>query len=125
MKIKIILLASLVLTINAFSQKLERTYYDYRKTKIQSEYYINAYGEKNGSYKGYSEYGGILLQGSFKDGQPIGKWIENYEDGKLHYIKIYNTPGSNFTVNDGKIITYYENGKIYCDYDLIELKNKM
>jgi antitoxin component YwqK of YwqJK toxin-antitoxin module len=111
MKIKIILLASLVLTINAFSQKLERTYYDYRKTKIQSEYYINAYGEKNGSYKGYSEYGGILLQGSFKDGQPIGKWIENYEDGKLHYIKIYNTPGSNFTVNDGKIITYYENGK--------------
>ncbi len=113
MKIIAILLVSAVLSINAFSQKLMRTYYDYGKTKIQTEYYANAYGVKNGIFKGYSKYGGILLQGSLKDGAAIGKWIENYEDGKLHYITTYNTPGLGlgFGMNDGKIIEYYENGK--------------
>ena len=113
MKIIAILLVSAVLSINAFSQKLMRTYYDYGKTKIQTEYYTNAYGVKNGIFKGYSKYGGILLQGSLKDGAAIGKWIENYEDGKLHYITTYNTPGLGlgFGMNDGKIIEYYENGK--------------
>jgi len=107
-----ILLVGLVLSINAFSQKLVKTYWDYRKTKIQSEYYTDAYGTKNGAYKGYSEYGGILLQGSYKDDAPIGKWTENYLDGKLHFIKIYTSPGyTNFDVNDGKIISYYEDGK--------------
>ena len=102
----------LTLTINVYSQKLVKTYWDYRKTKIQSEYYSDAYGTKNGAYKGYSEYGGILLQGSYKDDAPIGKWTENYLDGKLHFIKIYTSPGyTNFDVNDGKIISYYEDGK--------------
>lgn len=113
MKIITILLASLVISINAFSQKLVRTYYDYRKTKIQTEYYTNAYGVKNGVFKGYSEYGGILLQGSLKDGAAIGKWIENYQDGKLQCVKTYNTPGLGlgFGMNDGQIIEYYEDGK--------------
>ncbi len=113
MKIITILLASLVISINAFSQKLVRTYYDYRKTKIQTEYYTNAYGVKNGIFKGYSEYGGILLQGSLKDGAAIGKWIENYQDGKLQCVKTYNTPGLGlgFGMNDGQIIEYYEDGK--------------
>ena len=113
MKIITILLASLVISINAFSQKLVRTYYDYRKTKIQTEYYTNAYGVKNGIFKGYSEYGGILLQGSLKDGAAIGKWIENYQDGKLQCLKTYNTPGLGlgFGMNDGQIIEYYEDGK--------------
>ncbi len=65
------------LSLNTFAQKLVKTYYDYRNTKIQSEYYTDAYGVKNGTYKGYSEYGGILLQGSYKDDAPIGKWTEN------------------------------------------------
>ena len=109
---KIILLASLILSINAFSQKLVKTYWDYRKTKLQSEYYTDAYGTKAGAFKGYSEYGGILMQGSFQDGAPIGKWTENYLDGKLHFIKIYSTPGyTTLDVKDGKIISYYENGK--------------
>jgi antitoxin component YwqK of YwqJK toxin-antitoxin module len=112
MKTITILLASLSLFINAFSQKLVKTYWDYSNTKLQTEYYTDAYGTKNGSFKGYSEYGGILLQGVFKNGAPIGKWIENYSDGKLHYIKIYDTPGyANLYVKDGKIISYYENGK--------------
>lgn len=112
MKIIAVLIASLALTINAFAQKLVKTYWDYSKTKLQAEYFTDAYGTKNGSFKGYSEYGGILMQGVFKDGAPIGKWIENYSDGKLHLIKIYETSGYvNLDVKDGKIISYYENGK--------------
>jgi antitoxin component YwqK of YwqJK toxin-antitoxin module len=113
MKLITIILVSLVISINAFSQKLVRTYYDYRKTKIQAEYYTNAYGVKNGIFKGYSEYGGILLQGALKDGAAIGKWIENYEDGKLQCVKIYNSPGLGlgFGMNDGQVIEYYEDGK--------------
>ena len=113
MKFTTIILVSFVISINAFSQKLVRTYYDYGKTKIQAEYYTNAYGVKNGIFKGYSEYGGILLQGALKDGAAIGKWIENYEDGKLQCVKIYNSPGLGlgFGMNDGQVIEYYEDGK--------------
>jgi hypothetical protein len=111
MKVIIILLASLSLSISAFSQKLVKTYYDRYNTKIQSEYYTDAYGEKVGTFKGYSEYGGILLQGSYKDGAPIGKWTENYLDGKLHFIRIFDTPGNGLKVVNGKIISYYEDGK--------------
>lgn len=111
MKIITILLASLALSINAFSQKLVKTYYDLYNTKIQSEYYTDAYGEMVGTFKGYSQYGGILLQGSYKDGAPIGKWTENYENGKLHFIRIFDTPGNGLKVVDGKIIWYYEDGK--------------
>ena len=78
-----------VLSLNTFAQKLVKTYWDYYETKIQSAYYTDAYGKKNGAYKGYSEHGGILLQGSYKDNAPIGKWIENYLDGKLHFIPDY------------------------------------
>ena len=100
------------LTINAYSQKLVKEYYDWGKTKIKREYYTDAYGTLNGSYKAYSEYGGIMKQGQCKDDGPIGKWIENYDNGKLHYIKIYDTPGTyDFQVKDGKIISYYEDGK--------------
>ena len=110
MKTTIILLTSLALSINAFSQKLVKTYYDYSKTKLQAEYYTDAYGKMVGTFKGYSEYGGILLQGSYQDGAPIGKWIENYPDGKPHFIKIYDSPGIRLEVNNGKIIEYYANG---------------
>ncbi len=100
------------LTINAYSQKLVKEYYDWGKTKIKKEYYTDAYGTLNGSFKAYSEYGGIMKQGQCKNDGPIGKWIENYDNGKLHYIKIYDTPGTNdFQVKDGKIISYYEDGK--------------
>ena len=106
-----ILVSSLALTINAFSQKIVKTYWDYSKTRLQAEYNTDAYGVKNGSFKGYSEYGGILLQGTFKDGSAIGKWIENYKNGKLHFIKFYETPGyDNLEIENGKQITYYEDG---------------
>ena len=109
---KIFTIAILVLSVNAFSQKLVKTYWDYSKTKLQSAYYTDSYGTKNGLFKGYSEYGGILMQGVFKDGFPIGKWIENYENGKLHLVKFYTSPGYNdLNVKDGKIISYYEDGK--------------
>lgn len=111
MKITTILLASFALTFSAFSQKLVKTYWDYYNTKIQSEYYTDAYGKKVGTFKGYSQYGGILMQGSYKDGAPIGKWTENYENGKLHFIRIFDTPGNGLSVINGKIIWYYEDGK--------------
>jgi hypothetical protein len=106
-----VFVACFTLAINSFSQKLIKTYWDYYKTKLQAEYYTDAYGVKNGSFKGYSEYGGILMQGTFKDGSPIGKWIENYKNGKLHFIKFYETPGyDNLEIENGKQITYYEDG---------------
>lgn len=110
---KIILTITMfALTINAYSQKLVKEYYDWGKTKIKREYYTDAYGTLNGSYKAYSEYGGIMKQGQCKNDGPIGKWIENYDNGKLHYIKIHDTPGTyDFQVKDGKIISYYEDGK--------------
>jgi hypothetical protein len=112
MKQLTILLALLTISIYSFSQKLVKTYWDYRETKIQSEYYTDAYGNKNGPYKGYSEFGGILLQGTFKNNEPIGKWLEYYLDGKLHFIKTYTSPGNiNLDVKDGKIISYYGDGK--------------
>lgn len=102
----------ITLSINTFSQKLVKTYWDYYNTKIQSEYYTDVYGTKNGLYKGYSVHGGVLIQGLYKDNAPIGKWIENYLNGKLHYIKIHNTPGNILQeVNDGKVFCYYEDGK--------------
>jgi len=102
----------LAFTINLYSQKLVKEYWDWGKTKIQREFYTDAYGKLNGSYKSYSEYGGIMKQGQCKNDGPIGKWIENYDNGKLHYIKFYDIPGTyNFQVIDGKIISYYENGK--------------
>ncbi|WP_288983608.1 hypothetical protein [uncultured Flavobacterium sp.] len=109
---KIFTITMFALTINAYSQKLVKEYYDWGKTKIKREYYTDAYGTLNGSYKAYSEYGGIMKQGQCKNDGPIGKWIENYDNGKLHYIKIYDTPGTyDFKVKDGKIISYYEDGK--------------
>lgn len=109
---KIILLLSLALSLNSYSQKLVKEYYDWAKTKIKRQYYTDAYGTLNGPYKAYSEYGGILKQGQCKNDGPIGKWIENYDNGKLHYIRIYDTPGMyDFQVKDGKIISYYEDGK--------------
>jgi len=111
MKTITIVLASLALSFSAFSQKLVKVYWDRYNTKIETEYYTDAYGEMVGTYKGYSEYGGILLQGSYKDGAPIGKWTENYENGKLHFIRIFDTPGNGLKVVNGKIISYYEDGK--------------
>jgi antitoxin component YwqK of YwqJK toxin-antitoxin module len=104
---KLFTIAILALTFNAYSQKLQREYYDWAKTKIKREYYTDSYGKLNGSYKAYSEYGGILKQGQCKDDGPIGKWIENYDDGKLRFVKYYDIPGTfNFQVIDGKIISY-------------------
>ena len=111
MKITLII-TMFALTINAYSQKLVKEHYDWAKTKIKREYYTDTYGTLNGSYKAYSEYGGVMKQGQCKNDGPIGKWIENYDNGKLHYIKIYDTPGTyDFQVKDGKIISYYEDGK--------------
>jgi len=109
---KILTIAMFALTIKAYSQKLVKEHYDWAKTKIKREYYTDVYGTLNGSYKAYSEYGGIMKQGQCKDDGPIGKWIENYDNGKLHYIKIHDIPGTyDFQVKDGKIISYYEDGK--------------
>ena len=102
----------LTLSLNAFSQKLVKEYYDWNETKIKKEYYTDAYGTLNGSFKAYSEYGGVMKQGQCKNDGPIGKWIENYDNGKLHYIKYYDTPGTNdFQVINGKVFCYYEDGK--------------
>lgn len=86
-----------------FSQKLVKTYWDYKKTQLQTEYYTDAYGAKNGSFKGYSQYGGILIQANYKNDVKVGKYIENYENGKPHIVENYNDKGE----LDGQV-SYYK-----------------
>ena len=112
MKVITILLASLSLSTSAFSQKLVKDYWDSGKTKLQAEYYEDANGKSNSTYKCYFYEGGLYMNGQLKNNYPIGKWTEYYPDGKIHYIKIHTSTGNfNTGVINGKIISYYENGK--------------
>ena len=69
-------LFSVFVCIGGFTnaQTLYRTYYDYKKTHVHEEFYANSYGVKNGTYKEYSEYGGVLIQGTLKDDKKNGTW---------------------------------------------------
>lgn len=109
---KIFTILIILFSTSSFSQVVVRTYWDIFERQIKEEYHTDPYGTRNGLYKMYSQYGGILSQGSFKDDLPIGKWIDNNYDGKLKTITFFTSPGTGwFSVVDGKIISYYENGK--------------
>lgn len=61
---------------HAIGQQLMRSYYDWQKTMKKEEYYVNAKGEKNGSYKAYSDNGILALQYNFKNGLMDGLCVE-------------------------------------------------
>jgi len=62
-------------------QKLTKTFYDFKKTKVKEEFFTDSYGVKNGVYKEYSEFGGILVQSTYKSDIKVGTWT--YRDGNL------------------------------------------
>lgn len=102
----------LVLCFKVHSQKLTKTYWDKFNKNIMYEYYIDNYGNRNGSYTYYSVFGGVLGKGQYKDNLPVGKFTEYNSDGKLERITIFDTPGTaDFYVINGKIIEYHSDGK--------------
>ncbi len=92
--IKSILLGTMVvIAVNLPAQQLYKTYYDYKKTKVHEEYGADSYGVKNGSYKEYSEYGGIIVQGTYKNDKKIGIWTGTL-DGKNKVVETYDNDGN-------------------------------
>lgn len=76
MKKLITILSISLLTLSLYSQKLKKTYYDeYTQRNLMEEYYVNSAGYGNGLYKKYTREGGLLYQGTYKDGAKNGEWI--------------------------------------------------
>lgn len=61
-------LASYVVT----AQKLVGTYYDYNKIHPKEQYYVNAAGQKNGSYKMYNQNGVVIKEYNYLNGVENG-----------------------------------------------------
>src|SRR6187431_1257026 len=76
----------------AFAQKEMRTYYDDKKQHIQEIFFVSREDEQKyvGKYQRFYESGGIMLEGSFEDGEKSGVFIEYHENGKparsLNYV---------------------------------------
>jgi len=77
----------------SFGQTLVKTYYDFDHKEVHEVYYTNNYGVKNGSYVEYSEYGGILTQGTYKNDKSVGHWIIKNEKGILLVDENYDNDG--------------------------------
>ena len=93
-----------------YSQTLKRTYYDWRKTSIEEEFYTNSKGEKDGLYKKYSENGIIEISGNMKKGYWNGivtnfitsngrqelaskeTWVDGVKNGPASYFGSLNVP---------------------------------
>ena len=101
------------------AQKLLRTYYDYNHTKVKEEYSTNEYGIKTGAYKFYSEFGGILVQGAYKNDKLVGKWTTKDEKGVLLADESYDNEG-NF---NGTCIYYKDGHKNYVKVYVHGVKN--
>lgn len=112
------LLAAFTMTCHLIhAQKIVKSYYDYKKTKVHEEYATNNYGVKTGSYKEFSEFGGILVQGTYKNDIRVGKWVTNNSDGTPSMIENFNDNGERNGIFkswlNGHVITEanYVNGK--------------
>ncbi|MGP8215464.1 MAG: TPR end-of-group domain-containing protein [Bacteroidia bacterium] len=77
----------------AYCQKTITTYYDFEKKHVHEVYGTDNYGTKNGPYTEYSEYGGILIQGTYKNGTQVGKWVTNDEKGKIYLEETRDNEG--------------------------------
>jgi antitoxin component YwqK of YwqJK toxin-antitoxin module len=118
---------TLILTIVVFTagiaQNPRTTYFDFAKTKIDEQYYVNAKGEKNGAYKRFWNYNGVRveeatflngeLHGTYKKYDPTsGKalltemetYSRNIKNGEAKYYS-----GDGYTVL--KAHGYYVDGK--------------
>jgi len=104
---KLLLTLGIVLLLNIFqisAQQLIKTFYDFKKTKVKEEYFADSYGVKTGKYKEYSEFGGILVEGTYKNDIKTGAW--KYKNGSANTtnIETYNDSG----VENGLWLRYCE-----------------
>ena len=102
-KIIALLVTSMLLTSLSFGQKMVTTYYDYKHTEKKEVYSTNDYGVKNGTYTKYSEYGGVLIQGTYKKDMKEGLWVEKDEKGNLvsketYLDNVLNGPASYYNL---------------------------
>ena len=66
------------------------TYYDPMERKKIKEIIPIEYHEQEGYYYRFHENGKVAVIGEYQWGQPVGDWIENYEDGKRKKIIEYS-----------------------------------
>jgi antitoxin component YwqK of YwqJK toxin-antitoxin module len=90
---RIIVLICLFPCLTISAQKIITTYYDYNRTHKHEVYGTDNYGTKNGAYTEYSEYGGVLTTGTFKNGSMVGKWVGKDDKGKLLEEVTYDNDG--------------------------------
>ena len=65
-----------IMFANINAQTLKKTFYDWNKTQPKEVYYVNAKGEKNGTYKSYHDNGLIGIEANFKNGSLDGLYKE-------------------------------------------------
>jgi|GEM_PF-7133720 len=96
------LLFIVTLPLAGYSQKTVITYYDLKHTQKHETYITDSYGVKNGNYTEYSEFGGILTQGTYKSNEKVGKWTYKDDKGKLALEENYDNNGK----FSGQVIHY-------------------
>jgi len=96
-----------MLPLLAFSQKTVKTYFDYEHQKVHEVYSVDGYGVKNGSYTEYTEYGGIVQQGTYNKDGKVGKWITHDQNGELLLEENFD----NNSQYNGQVVRYMHNYK--------------
>lgn len=77
------------MTVAVKSQKIMRTYYDYRNTRIEKTWQFSNNGFKNGYFKHYYRNGLLFEVGQYKNDLKNGIWKIFDEDGKLRFVETY------------------------------------
>jgi antitoxin component YwqK of YwqJK toxin-antitoxin module len=121
---------TLILTIavftNGITQNLRTTYYDFAKTKIDEQYYVNENGEKNGLYKSFAKDNGVLteqatfvngtIHGEHKlydwtSGKAILRQLETYKNGVKHGpAKYFDGPKYSVLIAQGNFVDGKKSG---------------
>jgi antitoxin component YwqK of YwqJK toxin-antitoxin module len=90
----------------------------YENGNLQEEFELLK-GLKHGNFKKYFEDGQIQLEGEFKDGNRDGNSKEFYENGGIK-IEITAVDTKNpETYHEVSYKTYFENGKLYEDFNIV------
>ncbi|MFA6924425.1 MAG: hypothetical protein WC223_09255 [Bacteroidales bacterium] len=120
---KLFLIAIIALSINAFSQKVVKEYYDIYRTRVKFEYQVdNTTGVKNGYYKSYFESGVIFESGFYNMGKKDGLWnsYDMYGKGQVEGKINYKNDLQN---GESKSWCWTDDGKIHylCDVTIFDM----
>lgn len=84
----------IIISINIQAQQPFKSYYDYKKTKVKEEYFVNPAGQKNGSYKQHLESGLVEVQGAYKNDKKVGTWYFILDVQGNKNINTYDNDGN-------------------------------